>query len=114
MNKHHSFSSLCYKAASAVVGLSLLSACGQGGSPSFTQVSNLVLNDSSYFETRGPNMEFFPSVFFEHSYLMDGKPGRLPVPLEQERVRNSAGTRLHLFGQCGGQAIKVKKRLIFF
>lgn len=24
-------------------------------------------------------MEFFPPVFFEHSYLMDGKPGLFPT-----------------------------------
>lgn len=41
----------------------MFGACGQDGSPSFTQVNDLVLNDSSYFETRGLNYFVFNNKY---------------------------------------------------
>lgn len=93
MNKHHSFSSLCYKAASAVVGLSLLSACGQGGSPSFTQVNNLVLNDSSYFETCGLNYFVFNNNY--DAMFDDSKVSAVEIIHHGVRTATNGDVRLN-------------------
>lgn len=41
----------------------MFGACRQDGSPSFTQVNDLMLNDSSYFETRGLNYFVFSNKY---------------------------------------------------
>lgn len=59
MKKRYSLFSLLYgKVILPLIGFALFCSCRQDGSPSFTQVNDLMLNDSSYFETRGLNYLF--------------------------------------------------------
>lgn len=60
MKKRYSLFSLLYgKVILPLIGFALFCSCRQDGSPSFTQVNDLMLNDSSYFETRGLNYFVF-------------------------------------------------------
>ena len=64
MKKRYSLFSLLYgKVILPLIGLALFGACRQDGSPSFTQVNDLMLNDSSYFETRGLNYFVFSNKY---------------------------------------------------
>lgn len=47
----------------ATTGLLMLTACGQSNVPTFTQNNDLVLNDSSYFESRGLNYFVFNNKY---------------------------------------------------
>ena len=64
MKKRYSLFSLLYgKVILPLIGFALFGACRQDGSPSFTQVNDLMLNDSSYFETRGLNYFVFSNKY---------------------------------------------------
>lgn len=64
MRKRYSLFSLLYgKVILPLIGFALFGACRQDGSPSFTQVNDLMLNDSSYFETRGLNYFVFSNKY---------------------------------------------------
>lgn len=64
MKKRYSlFSPLYGKVILPFIGFALFGACGQDGSSSFTQVNDLVLNDSCYFETRGLNYFVFSNKY---------------------------------------------------
>lgn len=64
MKKRYSLFSLLYgKVILLLIGFALFGACRQDGSPSFTQVNDLMLNDSSYFETRGLNYFVFSNKY---------------------------------------------------
>ena len=53
MKKRYSLFSLLYgKVILPLIGFALFCSCRQDGSPSFTQVNDLMLNDSSYFSIR--------------------------------------------------------------
>lgn len=55
-----------------------LSARAADGGLYLSVSTDCVLPDS-LVGVAGLNLEFFPPVFFEHSYLMDGKPGLFPT-----------------------------------
>lgn len=64
MKKRYSLFSLLYgKVILPLIGFALFCSCRQDGSPSFTQVNDLMLNDSSYFETRGLNYFVFSNKY---------------------------------------------------
>lgn len=64
MKKRYSLFSLLYgKVILPLIGFALFGACRQDGSPSFTQVNDLMLNDSNYFETRGLNYFVFNNKY---------------------------------------------------
>lgn len=64
MKKRYSLFSLLYgKVILPLIGFALFCSCRQDGSPSFTQVNDLMLNDSSYFETRGLNYFVFGNKY---------------------------------------------------
>ena len=64
MKKRYSLFSLLYgKVILPLIGFALFCSCRQDGSPSLTQVNDLMLNDSSYFETRGLNYFVFSNKY---------------------------------------------------
>lgn len=64
MKKRYSLFSLLYgKVILPLIGFALFCSCRQDGYPSFTQVNDLMLNDSSYFETRGLNYFVFSNKY---------------------------------------------------
>lgn len=64
MKKRYSLFSLLYgKVILPLIGFALFCSCRQDGSPSFTQVNDLMLNDSSYFETRRLNYFVFSNKY---------------------------------------------------
>lgn len=64
MKKRYSLFSLLYgKVILPLIGFALFCSCRQDGSLSFTQVNDLMLNDSSYFETRGLNYFVFSNKY---------------------------------------------------
>ena len=64
MKKRYSLFALLYgKVILPLIGFALFCSCRQDGSPSFTQVNDLMLNDSSYFETRGLNYFVFSNKY---------------------------------------------------
>ena len=62
-NAIRSFPYYMAKVILPLIGFTLFCSCRQDGSPSFTQVNDLMLNDSSYFETRGLNYFVFSNKY---------------------------------------------------
>lgn len=71
----------------------MLHACGQDRSPSFTQTNDLVLNDSSYFETRGLNYFVFSNNYDD--MFDDSKVSAVEIIQHGIRIATNGDVRLN-------------------
>lgn len=87
------FASFCRKSVLTLVGMLMLHACGQDRSPSFTQTNDLVLNDSSYFETRGLNYFVFSNNYDD--MFDDSKVSAVEIIQHGIRIATNGDVRLN-------------------
>lgn len=87
------FASFCHKSVLTLVGMLMLHACGQDRSPSFTQTNDLVLNDSSYFETRGLNYFVFSNNYDD--MFDDSKVSAVEIIQHGIRIATNGDVRLN-------------------
>lgn len=87
------FASFCRKSVLTLVSMLMLHACGQDRSPSFTQTNDLVLNDSSYFETRGLNYFVFSNNYDD--MFDDSKVSAVEIIQHGIRIATNGDVRLN-------------------
>lgn len=94
MKKRYSLFSLLYgKVILPLIGFALFCSCRQDGSPSFTQVNDLMLNDSSYFETRGLNYFVFSNKY--DAMFVDSKISAVEIIHHGLRTATNGDVRLN-------------------
>ena len=87
------FASFCRKSVLTLVSMLMLHACGQDRSPSFTQTNDLVLNDSSYLETRGLNYFVFSNNYDD--MFDDSKVSAVEIIQHGIRIATNGDVRLN-------------------